>query len=105
MATTYEIPLVNEAQTFKIALAGINYALLLVWNEISNSWTLDISQATDNNTPILRGVPLVANSDLLSPYAYMNWGGQLIARTDGNADAAPTYDNLGTLSHLYFIVI
>ncbi len=99
---SYEIPLSAEAQTFTISLGGADYNLSLLWNMVSNSWTLDILDA--QNIPLVRGIPLVANVDLLAPYPYLNFGGQLIAQTDGSPNIPPTYDNLGANSHLYFVV-
>jgi len=98
---TYEIPLSPEAQTFSIQLAGITYQCDLTFNSISNLWTLGLS--SNDGTPIIRSIPLVANSDLLAPYSYLNLGGKLVLQTDGAPDEEATYENLGTLSHLYFI--
>jgi hypothetical protein len=98
---TFEIPTSPEAQTFSIALAGVTYQLTLVWNNMSNSWTLNIADSSLN--PLVSGIALVANVDLLEPYAYMNFGGMLIAQTDNNVTMPPTYDNLGSLGHIYFV--
>ncbi len=98
---TYKIPLTPEAQTFSIALAGINYQFKLAWNSIANLWTLDIADA--NEVPIISGIPLVANTDLLEPYPYLGFNGRLIAQTDGAPNVAPTYENLGSLGQLYFV--
>jgi hypothetical protein len=51
----------------------------------------------------LSGVPIITGADLLAQYAYMNFGGQLRAQTDGNLTAVPTYENLGNAGHLYFV--
>lgn len=101
MSTTYEIPLTPEAQNFSISLAGVSYQLSLKWGTFANAWLLDIADA--DGAPVLSGIPLVANTDLLSPYAYMNFGGQIVALTDNALDVPPTYDNLGTTGHLYFV--
>ena len=100
MSTTFEIPLSPQSQTFTISLAGVVYSMGLWWNEISNVWVLDIFDASVN--PILRGVPLVANVDLLAAYPDKNFGGALIAQTDDAANVPPTFDNLGVTGHLYF---
>lgn len=99
---TYEIPLSPEAQTFSIDLAGVEYQLTLVWNSIANIWVLNLTTA-NGNSPILSGIPLVANTDLLAPYGYLNLGGQLVAKTDNNPFNPPTYENLGVTGRLYFI--
>lgn len=98
---TYEIPLSPEPQKFSIELAGVSYVLNLGWNEVVSAWVVDIADRNEN--PILRGIPLVANVDLLEPYPYLNFGGQLIAQTDNNVEVPPTFDTLGLTGHLYFI--
>lgn len=98
---TYEIPLSAEPQKFQINLAGAAYSILVRWNPIAAVWVLDIATALE--VPILRGIPLVANVDLLEPYPYLNFGGQLIAQTDNAIAIPPTFANLGTVGHLYFV--
>jgi len=102
MTTRYEIPLVPRAQELTIALGGIDYSLTIHWCSPANAWIIDI--ADKNGVAILTGIPLVTGTDLLAPFAYLNFGGQLIASTDNNADAVPTYSNLGSTGHLYFDV-
>lgn len=96
----YEIPLSPNSQSFQIAILGTMYNMRVMWNVAMSSWILDIADA--NNTPILNGIPLVTGTDLLAPYAYLNFGGTLTVFTDGDLDAVPTYSNLGINSHLYF---
>lgn len=98
---TYEIPLSPEPQKFSIELAGVSYNLNLSWNEVVSAWVVDIADRNEN--PILRGIPLVGNVDLLEPYPYLNFGGQLIAQTDNDIEVPPTFNNLGSTGHLYFI--
>ncbi len=97
---TYEIPLSPEAQNFSIELGGNDLQFSLVWNSVSGSWTLGIGA---NDTPILSGIPLVTGIDLLSPYPYLNFNGQLVIRNDIAPEAEATYENLGLTSKLYFI--
>lgn len=99
--SAFEIPLSTEAQQFKISLGGTTYGVNLYWNEQSGSWCIDLSDSSGN--PLLNGIPLVANVNLLEQYAYLNIGGQLIVQSDNDPNAAPTSDNLGTVSHLYFV--
>ena len=96
----YEIPLKPNSQSFAIALAGVTYNLTLIWNSILVSWVLDIADV--NKNPILQGIPLVTGTDLLAPFSYLNFGGTLTCSTDNNADAIPTYNDLGSTSHLIF---
>ena len=100
--TPYEIPLTPNAQVFNISLGGTEYQLRTYWCDPSGCWNLDIYDAT-GTTPQITSIPLVTGVDLLAQYGYMNWGGQLIAQTDGNIYLPPTFDNLGLTGHLYFV--
>lgn len=83
-------------------MAGVEYQLTVKWNDPNQSWMVDI--ADSNGNPIVSGIPLVTGKDLLAPYGYLNFGGQLIAQTTNNVDAVPTFVNLGSTGNLYFIV-
>lgn len=98
---TYKIQLTPEAQTFSVNLGGVSYQIYLYWNHVQGIWIIEISDS--NGIPILQGIPLVANTDLLEQYSYLNFGGTLVAQTDGSPDIAATFENLGISSHLYFI--
>jgi hypothetical protein len=100
MTTRYEIPLTAENQTFKVALAGVNYGMTLRWNGQAAAWVLDIRDSLGNL--LIGAIALITGTDLLAPYAYMNFGGTLTVASDNNADAIPTQSNLGSISHLYF---
>lgn len=102
MSTIYEIPLSSEPQSFSVDLGGTTYRIIMLWNIISSVWTLDFYNKDE--APVLRGVPLVANVDLLAAYPHLNFGGTLIAKTDDSPDTPPTFDNLGLTGHLYFEV-
>ena len=97
----FEIPLSPSPQTFRIVLAGVSYQMRLVWNAVSESWVLNIADAS--GVDILTGVPLVTGVDLLAPYGYLNFGGSLIAETDGDPLQPPSRSNLGDSGKLYFI--
>ncbi|UIA94539.1 hypothetical protein LU632_25975 (plasmid) [Erwinia tracheiphila] len=99
----YEIPLIAGAQTFLITMNGGQYQLTLLWRDTSGGgWFLDIADANGND--ILGGVPLVTGVDLLAQYAYLGFTVGLWVYTDANPYAVPTWDNLGSESHLYFTV-
>ena len=102
MSTVYEIPTSSDNQTFNISLVGATYVINLYWNTINLTWMIDISDITNNQ--ILTGIPVVANVDLLAPFGYFNFDGQLIAQTDHAIDVPPTFVNLGTDGHIYFVV-
>jgi hypothetical protein len=100
--TAYEIPLSAQPQLFNIQLAGVTYFLTLRWNITGSCWSLDI--ADQDRVAMLSGIPLVTGADLLGQYAYMKFGGMLIVQTDGDTDAVPTLENLGTAGRLFFVV-
>jgi hypothetical protein len=98
----YEIPLISDPQTLTIVLSKIPYNLTILWNDASNCWVLDIADI--NNTKILSGIPLVTGVNLLGQYRYLGFIDQLTVETDGDTTAIPTFENLGSASHLYFTV-
>lgn len=123
MPSYYEIPTSSTPQTFSIQLAGVTYIMSLNYHGAnaesstaisgydtdSNSiidtnqigaWILDIYDAT--NAPIVAGIPLIPGIDLLYQYQYLNFGGSLVVSTD-STQSVPTFDGLGTTSHLYFV--
>jgi len=102
MVTRYEIPLISQSQKFNIVLAGVSYKLNVHWCIPANAWVLDMLDK--NDLAILTGIPLVTGVNLFDQYDYLNLGGQLIAATDNDPDLVPTYENLGSLGHLYFDV-
>ena len=98
----YEIPLSAEAQTFRIQLAGVTYRMTLRWTAASEGgWVLDISDSTD--VPVVQGIPLITGADLLAQYRHLGFSGSLVVQTDYDPDTTPTYANLGSTSHLYFV--
>lgn len=101
MTTAYEVPLSSKAQDFAIALNGVTYKLAFSWNRALSNWVMDISN--EDGSKLLTGVPLVTGINLLAQYQYMQFGGALIVQTDYDPTATPTYANLGTDSHLYFV--
>jgi len=102
MSTPYEIPLNPNPQTFNINLGGTEYQLTVYWNDFTGCWNVDIYDDT-GTIPKITSLPFVTGCDLLAPYAYMNWGGMLIAQTDGDIYTPPNFQNLGTTGHLYFV--
>lgn len=76
------------------------YKMSYKWNVPANCWVVDV--ADDNGVPILSGFSMVTGADLLQQFAYMGFAGQLIAQTDHDADAVPTFANLGVNGHLFF---
>lgn len=75
--------------------------MTLRWNGFSPAWMLDIADASGNL--LVGSVPLVTGRNLLEQYAYVGFTGQLVVQTDHDTNAVPTFSNLGTTGHLYFI--
>lgn len=103
MTTISEIPLApGTAQAFSVVLAGRGYVFTLRYREIGGAgWVLGISD-TDGNI-LVDGLPLTTGRNLLEQFAYLDIGGALVVLTDGDLHAAPTFENLGRESHLYFV--
>lgn len=101
-ARVYEIPLKGQSETFSIVLLNISYRLSVIWRSAAAGWFLDIADAT--GAPMVQGIPLVTGANLLAQYAYLGIGGALIVSTDGDQSAVPTFENLGSGSHLRFVV-
>lgn len=97
-----EIPLSPQAQQFRITLAGRLLVFTVVWNRAGGYWVLDIHD--ENRVLLLAGIPLVPGLDLLRQYySILDLPGYLVVQTDGDPQAIPTFANLGTLGHLYFV--
>lgn len=100
--TTLEIPLSGDPETFTIALGGTEYRLSVLYRDaVDGGWTVDL--ASVDGTPIVSGIPLVTGADLMAQYGFLGFPGQLIVQSDASPDAAPTWDNLGSGSHLRFV--
>lgn len=98
----FEIPLTADAQTFTITLGAVEYQLTVVWRDaVDGGWFLNIADA--QGVSIIAGIPLVTGCNLLEQYDYLSFGGELRVQTDNDPDTIPTFDNLGTNSHLYFV--
>jgi hypothetical protein len=96
-----EIPLIPAPQSFRVQLVGVFYAMSVRWCIPAGAWMLDIADANDE--PIVCAIPLITGADLLAQYEYLGIGGQLIVQSDDDVNAVPTFENLGSIGHLYFI--
>ena len=99
--TTLEIPLIAEQQTLNVNLQGVQYQLRVTWCAPMDCWLLDI--LTAEAVAIVQGIAIVSGADLLEQLEYLGIGGALVANTDGDANTPPSFTNLGTDGHLYFI--
>lgn len=96
----YLVPLTNVPQTFVIDLSGTTYTLTAKWNDMAQSWYLDIADADQN--PIACGLPFICGASLLQGLEYLGIEGDLYVYTNGDATEVPTLDDLGDNSNLYF---
>lgn len=87
-------------QKFAVSLGGVGYQFRVTWCQPSNCWVLDISDAS--GAPIANGLPFITGAGLLEQLQYLGIPGELLVQTDNDADAVPTFDNLGTLGRLYY---
>lgn len=98
----YEIPLSPSPQVFSISLGGTEYRLTVKYQKADmGGWFVDIADSTGD--PIVNGIPLVTGCDLLAQYGHLGFAGELRVQTSNNPDAVPTWDNMGSQSHLYWV--
>lgn len=103
MTTQYEIPLMATPHAFSIQLGSTTYSLTVTYRDIDDGgWLLDIADNDGNS--LVAGIPLITGANLLAQYPDLGFEGGLWVQTDGaNPDDVPTFDNIGTSSHLYFV--
>jgi len=99
--SAFPLPVSPSAQSFFVQLVNISYKITIRWNAVAIAWIMDI--ATQEEVPLVSGIPIVTGVDLLAPYGYLGIGGGLIAITEGNQDAVPTFDNLGKGGDVFFV--
>lgn len=99
--STFEIPLQPTPQRFAISLAGVTYEITVTWNAATACWIMDV--ADQNSVPIVGGIPLLTGSDLLEQFQYLGLGGAMYSQTDTDPWQVPTFDDLGSTGHLYFV--
>ena len=97
----FEIPLSGASAAFQTTILNVVYTFTLQWRNAAGLWYLDIADASGN--PIVNGIPLITGADLLAQYKHLGFGFQLWVQSDVTPDALPTYENLGTSSHLYVV--
>lgn len=102
--TLFEIPTAPQPRVISVALPTTTYTLRFGYaatDDDSQGWFMDIADA--NAVPIVSGIPLVTGTDLLSPYGYLGIPGGIYVATDSDPDAVPTFTNLGSSAHVYFL--
>ena len=117
MPRYFEIPLSGTPKRFTVSLPiegnttgqTVNYKLTLQYRNApldvagGCGWTVDL--ADDAGTPLACGIPLVTGADLLAQFAYLDLGGHLLVLSEGETFALPTFQNLGTGAHLYWVMV
>lgn len=101
--TPYELPLQATPQSLTIELAGSTYQLTVRWNTVAVCWVMDIADSA--GVPLVQGIPLVTGADLLEQLGYLEIGGALVCQTDTDLMAPPTFTNLGSTGHVFFVVL
>lgn len=99
--SAFPLPVSSSAQSFFVQLVNISYKITLRWNAVAIAWVMDI--ASQDEVPLVQGIPIVTGVDLLAPYAYLGIGGGIIAITEGDQDKVPTFDNLGKGGDVFFV--
>lgn len=79
----------------------MNLKITIKWNPPAACWVADLADV--NGTLIVGGIPLVTGANLLEQFNYLGFKGQFIAQTDHDPDAVPTYADLGSTGHFYFV--
>lgn len=97
-----EIPLTADNQRFRVSLGEVNYTLNVLWRDDAG-WIMDVMD--NGGQPLLLGVPLVPDVNLLEQYPDLGISGALIVMADQGAPEYPTKTNLGAASHLYFVQV
>jgi hypothetical protein len=98
----FEIPLKGGTPSFQtVSLGGTRYQLYVHWCDPLGTWVLDLGDQLGN--PLVNGIPMVTGADLLAQYRYLGFGGALVAQSDFDWTAPPTFMNLGQTGHLYWI--
>lgn len=101
MADVFTIPLSSESETFEISLNGRAYLMTVRYNDEMPAWTMCMSDALTLE-PLITCLPLVAGVDLLDQFNHLGLNASMWIYTDGDENADPTYENLGTVANLYY---
>lgn len=102
MTTTSEIPVTpGTPQRFSVTLSGVEYRLLLRFNQYLEAWQLTIANAA--GTKLVEAVTLTTGEDVLSQHRHLGIGGQLFVVGTGHPDTPPTFTDLGDTAHLLYV--
>lgn len=99
--TYFEIPLIAAPQDLTVRLLGREYRMRIRYRAAPDgSWTLDL--ATLDGVRLANGIPLVTGANLLDQYDELGVGGGLWVGSPFPGEAAPSFNELGKTSRLYF---
>lgn len=102
MMTVYQIPLTSSQQTFTIALSGATYQIVQKWvGADQGGWTIDLLDSV--GSAIISGIPLVTGANLLAQYEYIGIPGALRVYNSVDGVTAPTFDDIGSTTNLYYV--
>lgn len=105
MTTTFlEIPTQPSPESLRFLIGNVPYRATIKWNDDPSAqcWVLDLYD--DQQNLLAGGIMLVTGADLLGQLTYLGVGAQLFTQTDFDADAPPTFENLGSLGHLFVAI-
>lgn len=96
----FEIPLSSGCQRFSVDLGERTLTLCLIYRFADfGGWHLDLYD--EESELIIGGIPLVIGIDLLAQHQYLGLG-HLTATIDGGRTSDPTFEDLGSIVHLYW---
>lgn len=98
------IPFANNLPSFtqSMVLENVSYIFNFKWNSRGEFWTMNIND--DENTPLVQGIQIVLNFELLSQYQYKDLppGKLYVLDTTGSLDPI-AYEDMynGRITLLY----
>lgn len=97
-----EITLDHLPKAFTVALSGRAYRMRVYYADVNlGGWFLDI--ADEQGNAMTNGIPLVAGTNLLEQYAYLDMRGKLFVVNDLAPGDMPGWESFPTNAHLVWI--
>lgn len=102
MTTVYKIPLDSGNQKFSLTVGNTEYRVELIYRDIDEGgWDLTLKDSDGND--LIAGIPLVTGCNLLEQYQTVIVG-SLWVEVEGQDDAVPSYDDMGSSVLMYMEV-